>query len=135
MRWKIRPSGHDPRQIDLLAALAIVIAVVVVGHYLIVLRSRNKQAPSSCRANPCAGDRSINPSHPRRAIQKGRTKEWIASSLTLLTMRSRHSFAISPRTWREFCLEAPTLQSRAQGMPGAWPHPQPRMRNEGSIRA
>jgi hypothetical protein len=36
MRWKIRPSGHDPRQIDLLAALAIVIAVIVVGHYLIV---------------------------------------------------------------------------------------------------
>jgi hypothetical protein len=35
-RWKIRPSGHDPRQIDLLAALAIVIAVIVVGHYLIV---------------------------------------------------------------------------------------------------
>ena len=30
MRWKFRPSGHDPRQIDLLAALAIVIAAVAV---------------------------------------------------------------------------------------------------------
>ena len=35
MRWKFRPSGHDPRQIDLLAALAIVIAAVVIGHFLI----------------------------------------------------------------------------------------------------
>jgi hypothetical protein len=33
MRWKLRPSGHDPRQIDLLAALAIVIVVIAVGHY------------------------------------------------------------------------------------------------------
>jgi hypothetical protein len=34
MRWKIRPSGHDPRQIDLLAALAILIVIAAVGHYL-----------------------------------------------------------------------------------------------------
>jgi hypothetical protein len=45
MRWKIRPSGHDPRQIDLLAALAIVIAVVVVGHYLIA-RPKPQQTSS-----------------------------------------------------------------------------------------
>ena len=34
MRWKFRSSGHDPRQIDLLAALAIVAFIVAVGHYL-----------------------------------------------------------------------------------------------------
>jgi hypothetical protein len=34
MRWKIRPSGHDPRQIDLLAALAIVVFIIALGHYL-----------------------------------------------------------------------------------------------------
>jgi len=34
MRWKIRPSGHDPRQIDLLAALALVIVIIALGHYL-----------------------------------------------------------------------------------------------------
>ena len=34
MRWKFRGSGHDPRQIDLLAALAIVAFIVAVGHYL-----------------------------------------------------------------------------------------------------
>jgi hypothetical protein len=37
MRWKISPRGHDPRQIDLLAiiALAIVIvaAFVLIAHY------------------------------------------------------------------------------------------------------
>jgi hypothetical protein len=33
MRWKLRPKGHDPRQIDLLAALAIVIFIVAIGHY------------------------------------------------------------------------------------------------------
>jgi hypothetical protein len=34
MRWKLQPSGHDPRQIDLLAALAILIVIAAVGHYL-----------------------------------------------------------------------------------------------------
>ena len=34
MRWKVRPSGHDPRQIDLLAALAILVVIVAIGHYL-----------------------------------------------------------------------------------------------------
>ena len=45
MRWKFRPSGHDPRQIDLLAALAMVIAAVVIGHYLIA-RPKPKQTSS-----------------------------------------------------------------------------------------
>jgi hypothetical protein len=34
MRWKIQPGGHDPRQIDLLAVLAILVIIVAVGHYL-----------------------------------------------------------------------------------------------------
>ena len=33
MRWKIRLRGHDPRQIDLLAAVVIVIVIVVIGRY------------------------------------------------------------------------------------------------------
>jgi hypothetical protein len=33
MGWKIRPTGHDPRQIDLLAAIALVIVIVAIGHY------------------------------------------------------------------------------------------------------
>jgi hypothetical protein len=33
MRWKIRPSGHDPRQIDLLAALALLIVIVAGCRY------------------------------------------------------------------------------------------------------
>ncbi len=28
MRWKISHHGHDPRQIDLLAAVAILIAII-----------------------------------------------------------------------------------------------------------
>jgi hypothetical protein len=34
MRWKFQPSGHDPRQIDLLAIVAIVLIVLVAGHFL-----------------------------------------------------------------------------------------------------
>jgi hypothetical protein len=34
MRWKMKPSGHDPRQIDLLAVIALLVIIVVVGHYL-----------------------------------------------------------------------------------------------------
>lgn len=34
MPWKINPRGHDPRQIDLLAVIAIVIAIVAIGHYV-----------------------------------------------------------------------------------------------------
>jgi hypothetical protein len=31
MRWKISRHGHDPRQIDLLAAIALVIVIVIVS--------------------------------------------------------------------------------------------------------
>ncbi len=34
MRWKIRPGGHDPRQIDLLAVVVMVLIVVAVGHFM-----------------------------------------------------------------------------------------------------
>jgi hypothetical protein len=34
MGWKFQPSGHDPRQIDLLAVIAILIVIAAVGHYL-----------------------------------------------------------------------------------------------------
>jgi hypothetical protein len=34
MRWKLQPSGHDPRHIDLLAAVAILIVIIAVGHFL-----------------------------------------------------------------------------------------------------
>jgi hypothetical protein len=34
MRWKPEPSGHDPRQIDLLAVVAILIVIIAIGHYL-----------------------------------------------------------------------------------------------------
>ena len=33
MRWKISHGGHDPRQIDLLAALALVIVIIAAWHY------------------------------------------------------------------------------------------------------
>jgi hypothetical protein len=45
MRWKFRPSGHDPRQIDLLAALVMVILIVAIGHY--VTQSAKPQAASA----------------------------------------------------------------------------------------
>ena len=34
MRWKLQPSGHDPRQIDLLAIVAVILIVIAVGHFL-----------------------------------------------------------------------------------------------------
>ncbi|HLI98594.1 MAG TPA: hypothetical protein VKT76_02660 [Bradyrhizobium sp.] len=34
MRWKVRLGGHDPRQIDLLAVLAILVMIVMIDHYL-----------------------------------------------------------------------------------------------------
>ena len=34
MRWKIKPDGHDPRQLDLLAVVALLAVIVAVGHYL-----------------------------------------------------------------------------------------------------
>lgn len=33
MRWKISHRGHDPRQIDLLAVLALLIVIVAAGLY------------------------------------------------------------------------------------------------------
>jgi hypothetical protein len=33
MRWKFREGKHDPRQVDLLAALALVIAIIAAGYY------------------------------------------------------------------------------------------------------
>jgi len=35
MRWMPSPHGHDPRQIDLLAALVLLAVMVVAGHYLL----------------------------------------------------------------------------------------------------
>ena len=34
MRWKISHRGHDPRQLDLAAVLALVIVIVAVCRYL-----------------------------------------------------------------------------------------------------
>jgi hypothetical protein len=45
MGWNFRPSGHDPRQIDLLAALAIVVVIVAIGHYF--TRSPKPQTTSA----------------------------------------------------------------------------------------
>jgi hypothetical protein len=33
MRWKISHHGHDPRQIDLLAVLALLIVIVAAWRY------------------------------------------------------------------------------------------------------
>jgi hypothetical protein len=33
MRWKLRPSGHDPRQIDLLVVIALVVVIVAVDYF------------------------------------------------------------------------------------------------------
>jgi hypothetical protein len=33
MLWKFRPSGHDPRQIDLLAVIALVVFIIAVDYY------------------------------------------------------------------------------------------------------
>jgi hypothetical protein len=35
MRWRPSPDGHDPRQIDLLAVLALLVVIIVAGRYLI----------------------------------------------------------------------------------------------------
>jgi hypothetical protein len=41
MRWKIQPSGHDPRQIDLLALVAVVLIVIGVGYFLAEHRTKH----------------------------------------------------------------------------------------------
>jgi hypothetical protein len=33
MRWKISHHGHDPRQIDLLAILALLVVIIAAWHY------------------------------------------------------------------------------------------------------
>jgi hypothetical protein len=45
----------------------------------------------------CAPDDKL-----REAIQNGRRKQLIASSLALLATTPRHNLAVSPRSWREF---------------------------------
>jgi hypothetical protein len=34
VRWKFSPRGHDPRQIDLFAVLALLIVIVTIGHFM-----------------------------------------------------------------------------------------------------
>jgi len=33
MRFRVSPSGHDPRQIDLLAVLALIVIIVAAWRY------------------------------------------------------------------------------------------------------
>ena len=35
MRWKISRNGHDPRQIDLLAVLALLITITAACYYFL----------------------------------------------------------------------------------------------------
>jgi hypothetical protein len=34
MRWKISRHGHDPRQVDLLAVIALIIVIIAAWSYL-----------------------------------------------------------------------------------------------------
>jgi hypothetical protein len=43
MRWKISHHGHDPRQIDLVAILALLIIIVTAFEYF----GRSHEAPST----------------------------------------------------------------------------------------
>jgi hypothetical protein len=43
MRWKISHRGHDPRQIDLLAVIALLIIIAAVYLYF----THDPQAPSN----------------------------------------------------------------------------------------
>jgi hypothetical protein len=43
MRWKISRHGHDPRQIDLLAVLALLILIVAAYRYF----SQSPEVPSN----------------------------------------------------------------------------------------
>jgi hypothetical protein len=47
MRWKLRGNGHDPRQIDLLVALAIVAFIVAIGHFLYSTEHPNPKSTSA----------------------------------------------------------------------------------------
>jgi hypothetical protein len=43
MRWKISHHGHDPRQIDLVAILALLVIIVTAFEYF----GRSREAPST----------------------------------------------------------------------------------------
>jgi len=43
MRWKISHRGHDPRQIDLAAVLALVIIIIAAYRYFV----HNPELPST----------------------------------------------------------------------------------------
>jgi hypothetical protein len=43
MRWKISPRGHDPRQIDLLAIIAL---LLIVGGAYVYLADHTSTKPS-----------------------------------------------------------------------------------------
>jgi hypothetical protein len=56
MRWKISHHGHDPRQIDLLALVALVIVIVSALSYL--------------------EDRASPPSHAAGFIEPSQSVRW-----------------------------------------------------------
>ncbi len=57
MRWKIsHRRGHDPRQIDLLAALALLIVIVATWH---VLRAAAPKPPSTSGLHRAKPERSL----------------------------------------------------------------------------
>jgi hypothetical protein len=45
MRWKLKSHGHDPRQIDLLAVLALIL--VSLGAFVYVASSASSTPPST----------------------------------------------------------------------------------------
>ncbi len=45
MRWKIKSHGHDPRQIDLLAVLVLILASL--GAFVYVTSTATSKAPSA----------------------------------------------------------------------------------------
>jgi hypothetical protein len=45
MRWKIKGHGHDPRQVDLLAVLALIL--VSLGAFVYVASSESSRAPNT----------------------------------------------------------------------------------------
>ncbi len=69
MRWKIsRPWSHDPRHIDLLAALALVIVIVAAWRFFSGDAYKPPStAPSSCPAKAFAGEVA---SDARRTLQR-----------------------------------------------------------------
>ena len=56
MRWKISHHGHDPRLIDLLAILALLILIVAAWQYFGTHSEPPATRPSSYRAKACAGE-------------------------------------------------------------------------------